>query len=609
MRMVISRIQKYKFIIIIAMISFLTVMAINHFIFPYYSNNHDEGVYIFQAKMLAEGKIYLNSDEYSDFFNTWFFINDDNKLYSRYTPVHSLIICVFILLGNMGLTIGVMAGLNIIFLYFIAKEIYDKDTAKIVSIICLSSPLFLIISSTYLSYTSSFLFGMIFIYYFIKSTKNDNRKYPMVAGIFLGVLFFDRPYDAILIGIPFIGYIIYRTVVGRDKKNFTNLYLICLSFLPIFLIVLSYNYVLTGNPFLFPFSKYEPLDTLGFGIKTVSPYSPIYLYTIDEAIESTKIFLYQLLFNWTAVGIFFICFSLFAILFRKRLRLSIYRLSIYEKLLLMMFLSGVMGNFLFWGIYHTLKWENAINMFGPIYYFNLLLPISVIFGRVTYHINNYINNQCSAVRLYNIKLDRFIGSIILVLIVLANIWLVYPKMELNYKYTEKNEKMYSIILDNKISNAVIFLPTIYGPYIQHPFGYLINDPSFNGSIVYSKDLGGKNVQLMNKYKGRDYYLYQYYGMYTESYNDNAIGRLIKLNFAEDNDTKVNKDEKFVTYIWSRGNTNFFILDSASEKDKPYNMILHTSSDDVVYVQDSFKLSNDDSSSLLFLNDTIWEKES
>jgi hypothetical protein len=149
-----KKVIDHRFIMIVAIISFLSIILINQYVFPYYSNNHDEGVYIFQAKMLAQGNIYLNTNNYSEFFDSWFFVNDGNKIYSRYTPVHALFLSIFYLLGDMNLAIGVISALNIIFIYLIAKEIYCEDIAKIATVICLSSPLFLIISSTYLSYTS-----------------------------------------------------------------------------------------------------------------------------------------------------------------------------------------------------------------------------------------------------------------------------------------------------------------------------------------------------------------------------------------------------------------------------------------------------------------------
>ncbi len=586
-----SKIKNNVFIIIIATISFLAIISINQFLFPYYSNNHDEGVYIFQAKMLAEGNIYLKTNDYSNFFDMWFIINDGEKIYSKYSPLHSLILSFFyVLFGNMRLAIGIISCVSLIFVYLITKEIYDIDTAKLASVICLSSPLFLLISGTYLSYTSSFLLSAIFIYFFIRSLKdlnNDNKKYTLISGMALGILFFDRPYDAILVGSPFMIYLFYKAITEKKRYITIKLGITILSFLPIFLITLSYNYILTGDPLLFPFNKYEPLDTLGFGIKRMSSYSPVYLFTPELSIDATKIFLSQLLFNWTSAGIFFIGFILIKI-FRKRL----FELSVYETLLLMLFASIILGNLMFWGLFHFSRWKEALEIYGPTYYFGLLLPISVISGKLVGYISESIR--------YN---SRTVKLAILILIVFANIFLIIPKIDINYKYTEKNEKLYDPIVKSGMSNSLIFIPTIYGPYLQHPFGFLINDPSFNGPIVYAKDLGNRNIQLMKKYKDRDYYMFDYDGIYTESYDDNLTCKLTKLELLENQGIKINTsirnptDYKFVvTYVWNNGNTNYYILDNNSERDKYYNTTWHLTSNDIMlegdYVQGLFKLSDD-----------------
>lgn len=566
-------IRSHLFVISAALISFSIIVLLNQFVFPYYSNNHDEGVYIFQMKMLAQGDIYLKSTNYSDFFNAYFVINDGEKLYGKYTPVHPLILSIFyILFGDVRLAIGFLAALNIIFLYFISMEIYDSDTAKIATIICLSSPLFLIISSTYLPYTTSLLLSQIFIYFVIKSLKNDSKKYPLVAGVVLGILFFTRPYDAVLVGAPFILYIIYKIITGEGRQTFTiKLFFLLAFFLPVFLITLTYNYILTDSPFLFPFNKYGPLDTLGFGIKRMSIYTPLYLFTINKSINATAITVYNLLFNWTLTGPFIIGFITLLILKTKR--------TIFDGLFLALLASVILGNFFFWGISTFIQWENGMGQFGPVYYYILILPLSLISGRYIFYISD----------------STKVKSLILVVFILINIIFILPKIELNYKYTEKNEKMYAPIIKGNITNALIFLPTPYGPFIHHPFGYLINDPSFNGSVTYAQNLGNSNIKLIKAYSNRDYYSYEYDGTYTESYKDNLTSRLIKLNLFEGNVITITAqiinptNKKFVSSsVWNNGSIKSYLLDDNSQKDKTYNITWYLKSNEAVLAGDYFQ---------------------
>ena len=79
-------------VIVVASGAFIWAIAVSALLFPFLTNNHDEPVYLLQANYLLEGKLYLNSDEFSDFFTKWFFIDDGEKIFSKYMPVHAAIL-------------------------------------------------------------------------------------------------------------------------------------------------------------------------------------------------------------------------------------------------------------------------------------------------------------------------------------------------------------------------------------------------------------------------------------------------------------------------------------------------------------------------------------
>ncbi|MFC6963074.1 hypothetical protein ACFQL7_05590 [Halocatena marina] len=73
-------------IAVFAVLAGIVVYVIGHEVFPYLSVNHDEGVYLQQANLLLQGKLWLTAD-LSKVFQPWFFIRDGKRLYPKYTPV------------------------------------------------------------------------------------------------------------------------------------------------------------------------------------------------------------------------------------------------------------------------------------------------------------------------------------------------------------------------------------------------------------------------------------------------------------------------------------------------------------------------------------------
>jgi hypothetical protein len=73
--------------------------------------------------------------------------------------------------------------------------------------------------------------------------------------------------------------------------------------------------------------------------------------------------------------------------------------------------------------------------------------------------------------------------------------------------SERND-LYDIVKHQKISNAVIFVSSHTCIIRPMPIGDLTrNDLTENDNVLYVQDLGPKNSILLDKYKGRKFYVY------------------------------------------------------------------------------------------------------
>ena len=85
--------------LVLALAGGLVAAAVATGLFPYRSPNHDEGVYLQQAAMLLDGRLFLRPPV-PESFRPWFFVETtDGALYPKYAPVPAAAFAAGTLLG------------------------------------------------------------------------------------------------------------------------------------------------------------------------------------------------------------------------------------------------------------------------------------------------------------------------------------------------------------------------------------------------------------------------------------------------------------------------------------------------------------------------------
>ncbi|MFW5974554.1 MAG: hypothetical protein ACOCPZ_04165, partial [Natrialbaceae archaeon] len=88
-------------------------------------------------------------------------------------------------------------------------------------------------------------------------------------------------------------------------------------------------------------------------------------------------------------------------------------------------------------------------------------------------------------------------------------------LDRNAAYTEKYETVYEPIESADFENALVFIPDPYGPWQNHPFQSLRNDPGFDGEAVYARDRDAAgDFEVLAAYPNRSTYRFAYRGEWT-----------------------------------------------------------------------------------------------
>ncbi|MBI4308663.1 MAG: glycosyltransferase family 39 protein [Chloroflexi bacterium] len=570
--------------VLLGVLTFALVSLISRAVFPYLSNNHDEGVYIFHARLLEQGKLWAEASPFSESFRAWFIIDDGRKVYSKYAPVFpALLAAADVLFKDMRVVLALIGAGTVVAFYLVAQEMYRRHAALLASIFLVLSPLFLVQANVFLSYMLSFLLNLLFLLFFLKAVRRGGWAYPLLAGTFIGIGAFARPYTALLFALPMIGYTAYLLL----RKRISLLSVACLvaGAVPFLALTLAYNHVMTGNALLFPYNAYEPDDKLGFGVRRFAPGLPDIVYTPSTALDST-IHRVGRLMVWVFGGPLMVLLA-FVALRARRIRAS-------HVLLLSLAATVVVGNALYWGNNPVFTQELVDDM-GTFYYLDLLLPLCLLGAR----------GFLDAVRFLRRPWRRLLAAspsprgarrgepsptvaVIIALIIplfAVNAYLAGSALDANYRYTVKHAAIYAPFLSGRLESALVFLPTPYGPFIHHPFGYLLNTPSFDGPVVYARNMGNRNLDLVRAMPDRRAYVYLYSGAYTERAEDVAPVSLLRTQPVEggflliDMEAENPGNKPFVwAYVWNDEKTETYLVDDSSSAGKTYRFRWYVAAD-------------------------------
>lgn len=519
-----------RFRVAIAVLSVLggvVVFLIAHQVFPYLSSNHDEGVYLQQAAMLLDGNLWLKS-AVPDAVRPWFFIQDGQRLYPKYTPVAALMYAPGVAVGAPRVILALIAAGNIALIGTLASEAFDRLTGVLAAGIALATPFFLFISASFMAYAPTTLLNLLFALGYVRMFRRDaSKRYAALAGGAIGLAFFSRPYTAVLFAVPFLVHA--ATVVGQDlyrrslwTPTIQREVIVGVLGIAGVGIALAYNHVMTGDAFVFPYQAFAPLDGLGFGHRKLIGHESN--YTIAVAWRANKHLIAELFTRWTVaapIGSLLAAVGLFSLVLGHRQQRTT-RISdrALRLVLLGVCLSILLGNIYFWGTLNALGTvddpsDGFMSLFGSFYHFDLVLPLSV-FGSVgVLWLGRTLRSSVS---------QRFSAQQVRVLLValLAVSAVVCGSAEYNRmdtaieKHTSDTQQQKSVVslFENRtFDNALVFMPIPYGPWLSHPFQALRNGGSLEtGPVLYAQDRGpGLNLLTLDTYSNRTPYRFTYRG--------------------------------------------------------------------------------------------------
>jgi hypothetical protein len=476
---------------VLAVVSFVTTVAIAYYVHGPYPHISDGFGYYFQAKIFAGHALFAPAPPLPEFFQFEWVAVHGGRWFSIFPPGWPLLLAAGIKLGVPALVNPFLGSLCVIVIFHLARALFGLRQALLCALFCCLSPFFLFMSSEFMSHTAALLLTSLSTLLHVRARLGSAGMTRFIgSGALAGMAFLVRPVDALAI---WIGQTVHGLWVDRSRRAVLGAFA---SAVPLACGVggyLIYNRLLMGTWWSSPLLLVSPRNRMGFGADIGydwafptpghSPWRALLNLNHNAAVMS------QDLFGWPITSLAFVL--LLAVFGRKDARHGLGGAIIA---------STVAAYALYW--YHG-------EAFGARFYFTLLpflLMLTVDGIRQTPDIVTRLLPDVGRDRI-----RRLLPSAVAALFAFG--WIVYvPKISLiapYYNHKGVNSGFRDFERNQPMDEAIVFVrvpePLYYGP------AFIANElPIGKGRVIYAVDRGEQaNQALVALFPGRTVRRYAY----------------------------------------------------------------------------------------------------
>jgi 4-amino-4-deoxy-L-arabinose transferase-like glycosyltransferase len=231
----------------------------------------DEIAYLFQARTLARGALWAPVPPVPGAFFTPFVLVVNGRWIGKYPIGWPVVLALGERFGAGWLVAPVLGALTIALIYMLGRELYDRQIGILAGLLGLSSPFFLLQSSTYMSHAASCFWTALLTWAFWRSEQaqeegRNTQWWAGLAGVAVGMLALTRPLTAVAVVFPFAAVLLIRAVRSRQFVPLFRAYW-PMAVIALLLTALQplYLYVATGSPTTNLYTMVWAYDRVGFG--------------------------------------------------------------------------------------------------------------------------------------------------------------------------------------------------------------------------------------------------------------------------------------------------------------------------------------------------------
>lgn len=231
----------------------------------------DEIAYLYQARTYAHGALWAPPPpDLSAFFVPFWLIIRDHWI-SKYPIGWPMVLALGEVFHAGWLVAPILGAIMVALIAQLGTELFDRQIGLIAGILALTSPFYLIQSSTFMSHPASALWTTLLMWTWLRLERASRQQKPslkwsLLAGASMGMVAITRPLTAVGVAIPFAIALFVQLIRQRDIRHLLRTYWpFVAAAAAVTALYPLYLWIVTGSPTTNLYTLIWPYDRIGFG--------------------------------------------------------------------------------------------------------------------------------------------------------------------------------------------------------------------------------------------------------------------------------------------------------------------------------------------------------
>jgi hypothetical protein len=257
-----------RFVMLASLWVFAVASLLTVFVYERHPHITDEVAYVYQARYFANGTLTLPAPPVPEAFDLYLMEIKDGVWYPPTPPAWPAMLAVGLWFDVLELVNPFLAAFNVVLIYFLIKELYDRRSARIAMLLLGISPWFMFMAMNFMPHTFTLTCALVAAVGVIRARHTGNFLWGFVAGAGVGLSSVARQLDGVIIA-GLIG--LWAIGIGGKRLSLTALIACALGVVLLGSTVIPFNMALSGSPVTFPLNAYldshfgPGRNSLGFG--------------------------------------------------------------------------------------------------------------------------------------------------------------------------------------------------------------------------------------------------------------------------------------------------------------------------------------------------------